>query len=126
MELGWEEVFGIELSKDAINKANSSIEELISLENNEGLTNTSDLRTFQSRIDIVKNNLDKDWSFYNLSANPSITFEDIKNSNLNSIGSPVPTLMRAIYFCCSILLMRLSRFYMCARGNPVDLKMGRF
>jgi|TARA_B100001964_G_C14190406_1_gene580774 2-polyprenyl-3-methyl-5-hydroxy-6-metoxy-1,4-benzoquinol methylase len=29
MELGWEEVFGIELSKDAINKANSSIKKNI-------------------------------------------------------------------------------------------------
>ena len=38
-------------------KASSSIEELILLEKNEGLTNVLDLKTLQSRIDVVKSNL---------------------------------------------------------------------
>ena len=60
------------------NKANSSIEELILLEKNEGLTNISDLKTFQSRIDVVKNNL-------------SQLLKDIKEEGSSVAGYGAPT-----------------------------------
>ena len=60
------------------NKVNSSIEELILLEKNGGLTNTSDLRTFQSRVDMVKNNL-------------SQLLKDIKEEGMSIAGYGAPT-----------------------------------
>ena len=60
------------------NKANNSIEELILLEKNEGLTNISDLKTFQSRIDVVKNNL-------------SQLLKDIKEEGSSVAGYGAPT-----------------------------------
>lgn len=46
----------VQMSKGRHQK-NNSIEELILLEKNEGLTNVSDLKVFQSRIDYAKDNL---------------------------------------------------------------------
>ncbi len=60
------------------NKANSSIEELILLEKNEGLTNVSDLKTFQSRIDVVKSDL-------------SQLLKDIKEKSRSIAGYGAPT-----------------------------------
>ena len=59
-------------------KANSSIEELILLEKNEGLTNVSDLKTFQSRIDVVKSDL-------------SQLLKDIKEKSRSIAGYGAPT-----------------------------------
>ena len=59
-------------------KANSSIEELILLEKNEGLTNVSDLRIFQSRIDAVKSDL-------------SQLLKDIKEKSRSIAGYGAPT-----------------------------------
>ena len=57
MELGWEEVFGIELSKDAINKANSFIKKKIyngSFESNNYKSHTCECGQ------VTENNLNKD------------------------------------------------------------------
>ena len=59
-------------------KTNSSIEELILLEKNEGLTNVSDLKTFQSRIDVVKSDL-------------SQLLKDIKEKSRSIAGYGAPT-----------------------------------
>ena len=67
----------VQMSKGRHQK-NNSIEELILLEKNEGLTNISDLKVFQSRIDYAKDNL-------------SQLLKDIKEKGGSIAGYGAPT-----------------------------------